>query len=156
MMAVCTYSPPEWPNALVPPTGKRSFRPASRLERLVKVPEVELLAVVGQEPEALPVAVVVRADLVVAASHLAVVVAEDEAAVEGSTLTIHRQFWGDGKIYYVTRGGDIHVIKAGDTFEKLATNRLTSESEEFSATPAISDGQIFFRSSKHLYCVSAQ
>ena len=63
---------------------------------------------------------------------------------------------GDGKIYYVTRGGDIHVIKAGDTFEKLATNRLTSESEEFSATPAISDGQIFFRSSKHLYCVSAQ
>ena len=63
---------------------------------------------------------------------------------------------GDGKIYYVTRGGDIHVIKAGDTFEKLATNRLTSESEDFSATPAISDGQIFFRSSKHLYCVSEQ
>ena len=63
---------------------------------------------------------------------------------------------GDGKIYYVTRGGDIHVIKAGDTFEKLATNRLTSETEDFSATPAISDGQIFFRSSKHLYCVSAQ
>ncbi len=62
---------------------------------------------------------------------------------------------GDGKIYYVTRGGDIHVIKAGDAFEKLATNRLTSEPEEFSATPAISDGQIFFRSSKHLYCVSA-
>ncbi len=63
---------------------------------------------------------------------------------------------GDGKIYYVTRSGDIHVIKPGDTFEKLATNRLTSDSEDFSATPAISDGQIFFRSSKHLYCVSAQ
>jgi len=61
---------------------------------------------------------------------------------------------GDGKIYYVTRGGDIHVLKAGDTFEKLATNRLTSESEDFSATPAISNGQIFIRSSKHLYCVS--
>jgi len=63
---------------------------------------------------------------------------------------------GDGKIYYVTRGGDIHVIKPTDTFEKLATNRVTAESEDFSATPAISAGQIFFRSSKHLYCVSLQ
>ena len=61
---------------------------------------------------------------------------------------------GDGKIFYVTRGGDIHVLKASDTFEKLATNRLTTESEDFSATPAISNGQIFFRSNKHLYCVS--
>ena len=61
---------------------------------------------------------------------------------------------GDGKIYYVSRGGDIHVIKAADTFEQLATNRLTSDSEDFSATPAISSGQIFVRSNKHLYCVS--
>ncbi len=63
---------------------------------------------------------------------------------------------GDGKIYYVTRKGEIHVIKATDKFEKLATNRVTSESEDFSATPAISAGQIFFRSNKHLYCVSLQ
>ncbi len=63
---------------------------------------------------------------------------------------------GDGKIYYVTRGGDIHVIKPTDTFEKLATNRVTAESEDFSASPAISSGQIFFRSNKHLYCVSLQ
>ncbi len=61
---------------------------------------------------------------------------------------------GDGKIYYVSRGGDIHVIKAADKFEQLATNRLTSESEDFSATPAISSGQIFVRSNKNLYCVS--
>ena len=63
---------------------------------------------------------------------------------------------GDGKIYYVTRGGDIHVIKPTDKFEKLATNRVTAESEDFSASPAISSGQIFFRSNKHLYCVSLQ
>ena len=63
---------------------------------------------------------------------------------------------GDGKIYYVTRAGEIHVLKAGDTFEKLATNRLTADAEDFSATPAISNGQIFIRSSKHLYCVSTQ
>jgi outer membrane protein assembly factor BamB len=63
---------------------------------------------------------------------------------------------GDGKIYYVTRAGEIHVLKAVDTFEKLATNRLTSDAEDFSATPAISNGQIFIRSNKHLYCISAQ
>ena len=63
---------------------------------------------------------------------------------------------GDGKIYYVTRAGEIHVLKASDTFEKLATNRLTADAEDFSATPAISNGQIFIRSSKHLYCVSTQ
>lgn len=61
---------------------------------------------------------------------------------------------GDGKIYYVSRGGDIHVIKATDKFEQLATNRLTSDTEDFSATPAISSGQIFVRSNKYLYCVS--
>jgi outer membrane protein assembly factor BamB len=60
----------------------------------------------------------------------------------------------DGKIYYVTRGGDIHVIKPTEEFEKLAINRLTTESEDFSASPAISDDQNFFQSNKHLYYVS--
>jgi outer membrane protein assembly factor BamB len=59
----------------------------------------------------------------------------------------------DGKIYFVTRNGDIHVLKLGDKFESLAVNRLTSESEDFSATPAIAGNQIFIRSSKHMYCV---
>jgi outer membrane protein assembly factor BamB len=61
---------------------------------------------------------------------------------------------GDGKLYYVTRGGICHVVALGDTFEQLASNRMTSETEDFSGTPAISDGQIFIRSSKHLYCIS--
>lgn len=59
----------------------------------------------------------------------------------------------DGKLYFVTRGGDIHVIRLGDTFEQLATNRVTEETEDFSATPAISDGAIYIRSSKHVFCV---
>lgn len=60
---------------------------------------------------------------------------------------------GDGKLYYVARNGEIFVVKLGSAFEQLASNRLTSETEDFSATPAISDNQIFIRSSKHLYCV---
>lgn len=59
-----------------------------------------------------------------------------------------------GHIYYVKSSGETFVIKAGDEFELVSTNKFTSESENFSGTPAISDGQIFVRSDKHLYCVA--
>lgn len=60
----------------------------------------------------------------------------------------------DGKIYYTTRGGETFVLKAGEKFEQLAANRVTEDSEDFSATPAVSAGELFIRSSKHLYCVA--
>jgi outer membrane protein assembly factor BamB len=63
---------------------------------------------------------------------------------------------GDGKLFFITRAGDCHVVKLGETFEKLATNRINEETEDFSATPAISDGALFIRSSKHLYCISEE
>lgn len=60
----------------------------------------------------------------------------------------------DGKIYYSSRAGDIFVLQAADEFQQLAVNRVTSEAEDFSATPAVSDGHLFLRSNKHLYCVA--
>lgn len=59
----------------------------------------------------------------------------------------------DGKLYFTSRGGDIYVLKLGDKFEQLSVNRVTDQREDFSATPAVSDGELFIRSSKHLYCV---
>lgn len=61
----------------------------------------------------------------------------------------------DGKIFYTSRGGDIYVVKLSDKFEQLAVNRVTEAPEDFSSTPAVSDGELFIRSSKHLYCVGA-
>ncbi len=62
---------------------------------------------------------------------------------------------GDGKLYFVTRSGTCHVVSVdGDEFEQLASNQMTSETEDFSGSPAISDGQIFIRSSHHLWCIS--
>ncbi len=58
------------------------------------------------------------------------------------------------RIYFLTRNGDTFVIRAADQFEQLAVNRVTDEPEDFSATPAISDDQIFIRSSRHIYCVT--
>ena len=62
----------------------------------------------------------------------------------------------DGKIYFVARNGDAYVLEAGTEFKQIAVNRVTTQSEEFSATPAISGGELFIRSNKHLYCVSAK
>jgi hypothetical protein len=59
----------------------------------------------------------------------------------------------DGKLYFISRSGDMYVLKAGREFEQLAVNRVTSDSEDFSASPAVSDGRLFIRSSKNLYCV---
>ena len=62
----------------------------------------------------------------------------------------------DGKIYFVTRNGDMHVLKASKTLESLAVNRVTNDAEDFSATPAVSAGELFVRSSNHLYCISSK
>lgn len=56
-------------------------------------------------------------------------------------------------LYYLQPNGTTLVIKMGDKFEQVAANKVTNESEVFSSTPAISDGKLFLRSSKFLYCV---
>ena len=61
----------------------------------------------------------------------------------------------DGKIFYFGRSGTSYVSAAGPDYKLLSQNQFTSGGD-FSATPAISDGQIFIRSSKYLYCVAEQ
>jgi outer membrane protein assembly factor BamB len=58
---------------------------------------------------------------------------------------------GDGKLYLANEDGDVYVIKAGGTYELLATNSM---GEITMATPAISEGTIFFRTSKHLVAIA--
>lgn len=60
----------------------------------------------------------------------------------------------DGKVYYVQSSGNCFVLKAGDKFEQLAVNSVTTDRESFGATPAFSNGEFFLRSDKRLYCVS--
>ncbi len=56
----------------------------------------------------------------------------------------------DGKVYITNEEGTTTVIRAGRQFEKLAENRL----EEYTlSSPAISEGQIFLRTEKALYCI---
>ena len=60
----------------------------------------------------------------------------------------------DNKLYYVARNGEAFVVKLGRKFEQLSANRVTADTEDFSATPAAANGQLFIRSSKHLYCIA--
>lgn len=61
----------------------------------------------------------------------------------------------DGERVYVFFGktGALAFDMEGSQFEQLAVNRVAEAGEDFSATPAVSNGQLFIRSSKHLYCV---
>ena len=58
----------------------------------------------------------------------------------------------DGKIYATSEDGDVFVVKAGPTYELLSKN---SVGEVLMATPAISDGLIFFRGLKHVIAIKA-
>jgi outer membrane protein assembly factor BamB len=60
----------------------------------------------------------------------------------------------DGKIYYVTRSGEAFVYAVGPEFKLLAENRFGSDGGDFSSTPAVSDGSLFVRSGKYLYCIA--
>lgn len=56
----------------------------------------------------------------------------------------------DGKIYITNEDGLTTVFKAGPKFEVLAENAL---GDYCLSSPAISDGQIFMRTSGFLYCI---
>jgi outer membrane protein assembly factor BamB len=58
----------------------------------------------------------------------------------------------DGKIYVATQKDGTYVLAAAPKFERLAHNTLSDEST-FNGSPAISDGQLFLRSDKCLYCI---
>jgi outer membrane protein assembly factor BamB len=58
----------------------------------------------------------------------------------------------DGKLYYPSEEGDVHVVKAGTSYELLAVNPL---GETCMASPAVSRGMLLFRTRSRLIAVAA-
>jgi outer membrane protein assembly factor BamB len=56
----------------------------------------------------------------------------------------------DGKLYLSNEDGEVLVIEAGKNFKHLATNSME---ELLMATPALSDGVMYVRSSKSLFAI---
>lgn len=59
----------------------------------------------------------------------------------------------DGMVYCLSDQGVASVIRLGDQFELVAKNDL---GEPVSASPAISQGQLFIRSHEALYCIGTK
>ena len=58
-----------------------------------------------------------------------------------------------GRIYFVGDNGETTVIEAGPEFKVLAKNPL---GERVQASPAISQGHIFIRTEKNLFCIGGR
>jgi outer membrane protein assembly factor BamB len=56
---------------------------------------------------------------------------------------------GDGKVYLVSRDGELTVISGEGQWQTLATARFD---EQVYATPALLGGRIYLRTAGHLYC----
>ena len=56
----------------------------------------------------------------------------------------------DGKIYVSGEDGDLIVLTAGPAFKHIATNAM---GEALMATPALSEGTMYVRSSQHLFAI---
>ncbi len=61
---------------------------------------------------------------------------------QGATAFTASPVASGGHIYFATEDGEVYVIKAGPTFELVATNKLDAA---MLATPAISEGRLFIR-----------
>ena len=59
----------------------------------------------------------------------------------------------DGKLYFSSEDGDIYVVKAGTKFELLSKNSM---GEICMATPAISEGTLFFRTQGHVVAIAGK
>ena len=57
----------------------------------------------------------------------------------------------NGLVYFLSDKGVMTIVKPGDELDIVARNEL---GENTYASPAISDGQIFLRGAKNLYCIS--
>jgi outer membrane protein assembly factor BamB len=56
----------------------------------------------------------------------------------------------NGLMYFSSEEGDTTVIRAADRFEIVAKNHLE---EGMRASPAVADGRLYLRTSRHLYAI---
>ncbi|MCE9533432.1 MAG: PQQ-binding-like beta-propeller repeat protein [Planctomycetes bacterium] len=70
----------------------------------------------------------------------------------GATTTWGSMVHADGRIYILMRNGQTLVFAAKPEYELLATNSLGT-GEQTNSSIAISNGEIYIRTFKHLYCI---
>jgi outer membrane protein assembly factor BamB len=59
----------------------------------------------------------------------------------------------DGLVYFLNDRGEMNVVRPGPAFDLVAHNEL---GERTFASPALSEGRIFLRGERHLFCIGAK
>jgi len=72
--------------------------------------------------------------------------------LEGAAAAVSPIATADGKIYFASSGKS-YVVKAGDKFEPIGMNSLDDANY---ASPAISDGRIYLKGVRFLYCIGTK
>ncbi len=72
-------------------------------------------------------------------------------------LRLKGTFWAspvlaDGRLYCVSREGLVQVVQLGKQGKLLATSQID---DGISASPAVAQGAVFFRSDRHLWKIAA-
>lgn len=62
--------------------------------------------------------------------------------------------YADNKLYIPSRTAGTFVLAAKPEFELIACNRINSDQSDFNGSVAISNGRLFLRSNKFLYCIT--
>ncbi len=57
----------------------------------------------------------------------------------------------NGLVYVLSDKGVMTVIRPGEQYDQVARNEI---GEDTNASPAISNGRIYLRGDKHLFCIS--
>lgn len=78
-----------------------------------------------------------------------------EKRVEGASNLYASVTAADGKFYAVTRRGGTLVLSDKPDFAVISLNDL-GDSSDFNASPAVSNGRLYLRSNKALYCLGAK
>ena len=73
------------------------------------------------------------------------------AFIDGLGVLYASPVAANGRVYFSDREGAVAVLRAGDTFEVLAMNKLN---DTFDASPAIVGDSIYLRGNKNLYCIA--
>ena len=62
----------------------------------------------------------------------------------------------DGKLYYVSQHNGTYVVAADPSLELLGHNVLEDDDSRTNASPTVSNGQLFLRTDRNLYCIGAK
>jgi len=62
----------------------------------------------------------------------------------------------DGKLYLVSKDKGTYVVAAQPKFQQLAHNVITGDKNRSNASLAASDGQLFMRNDRFLYCIGTK